>query len=94
VAEAHENRTELAKRLAVLPEAQVTRISVGRWRGAYRAGDDKADYAWIVELGGLHVAGACTVEEIKLRHGPGSYRVSAYGPDSPGLRWEVLIEDL
>jgi hypothetical protein len=31
--------------MAALREAQVTRISVGRWRGAYRAGDDKADHA-------------------------------------------------
>jgi hypothetical protein len=49
-------RAELAQRLASLPDAQVTRISVGRWRGAYPAGQDRADYAWIVELGGFHVS--------------------------------------
>lgn len=72
----------------------MTRISVGRWRGRYQAGDDQADYAWIVELGGFHVSGACTLEEITRRFGSGDYRVTAYGFDPPGLRWEFLVEDL
>lgn len=87
-------RTELVQRLASLPTAQVTRVSVGRWRGAYRAGEDRADYAWIVELGGFHVSGPCTVDEITRRYGPGSYRITAYGFDPPGIHWESLIEDL
>jgi len=87
-------RAELTKRLGALPEAELTRISVGRWRGVYPAGDDKADYAWIIELGGFHVSGSCTVDEITRRYGPGSYRITAYGFDPPGVRWELLIEDL
>ncbi|MBA3465001.1 MAG: hypothetical protein H0T46_34015 [Deltaproteobacteria bacterium] len=87
-------RLDLTKRLGALPEVEVTRISIGRWRGVYPAGDDKADYAWIVELGGFHVSGGCTVDEITQRYGPGSYRISAYGFNPPGLRWELLIEDL
>ena len=87
-------RAELERRLASLPEAQVTRISVGRWRGICPAGDDRADYAWIVELGGFHVSGPCTVEELTLRYGPGSYRVTAYAFEPSGVRWEVLVEDL
>jgi hypothetical protein len=86
--------SELTAKLAALPEREVTRVSVGRWRGIYQAGDDKADYAWIVELGGFHVAGPCLLEEITRRYGPGNYRVSAYSPELGGLRWEVLVEDL
>jgi len=88
------SRVELVKRLGALPEVEVTRISVGRWRGVYPAGDDKADYAWITEVGGFHVSGRSTVEEITRRYGPGSYRITAYGFDPPGLRWEILVEDL
>ncbi len=88
------SRTELAQRLAALPDAQVTRISVGRWRGAFPAGADRADYAWIVELGGFHVSGPCTVDEITRRYGPGSYRLTAYGFEPPGVLWEILVEEL
>jgi hypothetical protein len=88
------HKAELAKRLASLPEAEVTRVSVARWRGTYPAGEDRADYAWLVELGGFHVSGPCTLEEITRRFGAGSYRVSAYGFDPPGLRWEALVEEL
>jgi hypothetical protein len=72
------HRGELAKRLAALPEAEVTRISIGRWRGTFPAGDDKADYAWIVELGGFHVSGPSTTDEVTRRYGSGSYRITAY----------------
>ena len=84
----------LTERLATLPEGEVTRISVGLWRGVYQAGEEKADYAWIVERGGFHVSGPCAPSEITRRFGRGSYRVTAYGFDPPGLRWEVLVEDL
>jgi hypothetical protein len=87
-------RAELAKRLGAMPEAEVARISVGRWRGVYPAGHDKADYAWIIELGGFHVSGSCTVDEITRRYGAGSYRITAYGFDPPGVRWELPIEAL
>lgn len=88
------HRAELAARLASLPDSQVTRISVGRWRGAFPAGQDRVDYAWINELGGFHVSGACSVNEITRRYGPGSYRITAYAFDPPSVRWEVLVEDL
>jgi hypothetical protein len=85
-------KTELARRLHELPEGQVTRISVGRWRGVHPVED--LEYAWIVELGGFLVSGPCTPHEITRRFGRGSYRVSLYGFEPAGLRWEVLIEDL
>lgn len=85
---------ELEKRLAALPEAEVTRVSIARWRGTFPAGEDRPEYAWLVELGGFHVSGASTANEVVRRYGPGSYRVTAYGFAPPGLRWEVLIEDL
>jgi hypothetical protein len=86
------HKVELIRRLGALPEGQVTRISVGRWRGVHPA--DDLEYAWIVELGGFLVSGPCTVTEIIGRFGRGSYRVSAFGFDPAGLRWELLIEDL
>ncbi len=87
-------RSDLERLLAAFPSDRVTRISVGRWRGVFPAGEDQLDYAWINELGGFVVAGPCTVDEITRRYGRGSYRVSAYGFDPAGLRWEVLVEDL
>lgn len=84
--------SELVRRLASLPTAQVTRISVGRWRGVLAA--DDLDHAWIVELGGFLVSGPCSLSEITQRFGRGSYRISAYGFEPAGLRWELLVEDL
>jgi hypothetical protein len=81
---------ELARLLAALPTAEVTRISVGRWRGVHAA--DDLDHAWIVELGGFLVTGPCSTTEITSRFGRGSYRVSAYGFAPAGLRWELLVE--
>jgi hypothetical protein len=88
------NSVGLANRLAALPDGALTRISVGRWRGRYQAGDDQADYAWVVELGGFLVSGPCELVEITRRFGRGSFRVTAYGFDPSGLRWEVLVEEL
>lgn len=84
----------LTTRLAELPEGALTRISVGRWRGPFQAGEEDIQYAWIVELGGFHVSGPCTPSEITRRFGLGDYRVTAYGFDPPGLRWELLVEGL
>jgi hypothetical protein len=86
------HKTDLARRLQALPEGQVTRISVGRWRGVHPA--DDLEYAWIVELGGFLVSGPCSTGEVTRRFGRGSYRVSAYSFEPAGLRWEALIEDL
>lgn len=88
----HASRDELAARLAELPAGEATRISVGRFRGAYHHGD--YTYPEVVELGGYHVAGPCTIDEIARRFGPGHYRITAYGFDPPGLRWECITEDL
>lgn len=85
---------DLARRLGTLPQGEVTRISVGRWRGPAMCGDDQQDYAWIIELGGFLVSGPCGTSEITRRYGRGSYRVTAYGFDPSGLRWEVLVKDL
>ena len=82
----------LEARLAALPPAKTTRISVGRLRGPFR--HDDADFAWVVELGGFHVSGPCTLDEISRRFGPGDYRVTTYGFDPPGLRWELLVEGI
>jgi hypothetical protein len=85
---------DLARRLEALAVGERTRISIGRWRGSCLVGDDPADYAWIVELGGFLVAGPCTIDEITRRYGRGSYRVTAYGFDPSGIRWEVLVKEL
>jgi len=49
-------------------------------------------FAWTVELGGFHVPGPCETTEITRRFGVGDYRITAYGFDPPGVRWEVLVE--
>lgn len=82
----------LAARLAELPDDQLTRISVARFREWYPHGVH--EYALVDELGGFHVSGPCTVREITQRHGGGSYRVTAYGFNPDGLRWELLVEGL
>jgi hypothetical protein len=55
-------RCDLERLLAALPSDKVTRVSVGRWRGVFPAGEDQLDYAWINELGGFVVAGPCSVD--------------------------------
>jgi len=82
--------TTLAERLAAMPAGQLTRISVGRYRGGFQHGDN--EYAEVVELGGFHVSGPCTIEEITLRFGGGDSRITAYGFEPPGMRWELLVE--
>lgn len=86
------NSDKLSKRLSTLPEGELTRISVARYRESYQHGE--YDYPRVNELGGFHVSGPSSLEEITRRFGPGSYRVTAYGFDPPGLRWELLVEDL
>jgi transcriptional regulator with XRE-family HTH domain len=87
---------ELATRLAELPEG-VTRISVARYRGAFNAPtpeDGEAEYAWVSELGGFHVAGSCDVGEMVRRFGKGDFRITAYGFNPPGLLWEVIVKGM
>ncbi len=80
----------LAARFGELPRGEMTRISVGRRRGPFQQED--VEYAWVVELGGFHVSGPSTIEDISRRFGPGDYRVTAYGFEPPGLRWESLVD--
>lgn len=89
---AHALPDGLASRLADLRQGQLTRISVARFRGPFQHGDHA--YAEVVELGGFHVSGPCEVAEITRRFGPGDYRVTAYGFDPPGLRWELLVDGI
>lgn len=91
---AHVHRGELERRLGALPPNETTRISISRWRGQYPAGEEGAEYAWLVEIGGFYVSGPCSPDEIVRRYGPGSYRVTAYGFAPNGVRWEVLVEGL
>ena len=83
---------ELGARLAELPQGRLTRISVGRFRGSFQHGEHA--YAEVFELGGFHVSGACSISEITRRFGSGAFRITAFGFDPAGLRWEVLAEGL
>lgn len=89
---------QLASMLAALPEKQPTRISLARALGEYFIQDDKeefstnfAEYRNLAELGGFVVSGPTSISEITRRVGAGEYRVSAYGLDVPGMRWEVFV---
>jgi hypothetical protein len=84
--------------LAALPEKQPTRISLARGLGEYVIPDDQGasstsfvEYRNLAELGGFVVSGPTTISEIARRVGAGEYRVSAYGLDVPGMRWEVFV---
>ncbi|MEP6862944.1 MAG: helix-turn-helix transcriptional regulator [Deltaproteobacteria bacterium] len=83
---------ELVARLGTLPNGKLTRISIGRFRGSFQHGEHS--YAQVVELGGFQVSGPCAVHEITHRFGPGAFRITAYGFDPTGLRWEVLVDGL
>ncbi len=75
-----------------LPAAELTRISVARFREEFQHGDH--EYLRVDELGGFLASGPCRVEEITRRFGPGSYRITAYAIDGAALRWEILVEGL
>jgi hypothetical protein len=83
---------KLGARLSELPDGVLTRISVARFREEFQHGEH--EYLRIDELGGFYISGPCRIEDITRRFGPGSYRVTAYGFDPPGLRWELLVEGL
>ena len=83
---------KLAARLADLPPGEQTRISVARYRELFQHGE--YEFRRVDELGGFHVAGPIGIDEITRRYGPGSYRVTAFAFDPPGLRWELLVEGL
>ncbi|MBX3155529.1 MAG: helix-turn-helix domain-containing protein [Deltaproteobacteria bacterium] len=89
--------TQLAQLLAALPAKQSTRISLARVVGeiVIPESTDKdanfVEYRNLSELGGFAVSGPITVADVMARVGDGEYRVSAYGFDPPGLRWEVFV---
>jgi len=87
-------REQLAALLDALPEHRSTRISVARVVGEYviECDTNLVEYRNLAELGGFVVSGPVTVSEIAKRFGMGEYRISAYGLDAPGLRWEVFAE--
>jgi hypothetical protein len=90
-------RAELVSRLAELPPKETTRISVARYRdifGGPDAGGDHAEFASVDELGGFLVFGPCESIEITKRFGGGDYRITAYGFEPSGLRWEALVMGL
>ena len=91
-------REQLAQLLVSLPNNRSTRISVARVVGEYMVPDamdqsstNIVEYRNLIELGGFVVSGPSAIAEITGRFGGGEYRVSAYGLDASGLRWEVFV---
>ena len=87
---------QLAQLLAALPSKQSTRISIARMVGEFVVSDEPTrtafvEYRNLCELGGFDVSGPIAVADILARVGAGEYRVSAYGFDPRGLRWEVFV---
>jgi DNA-binding transcriptional MerR regulator len=88
---------QLAQLLAALPAKQQTRISIARLTGEFMIPDGPAanagfvEYRNLSELGGFDVTGPIALADIVARVGAGEYRVSAYGFEPRGLRWEVFV---
>jgi len=87
---------QLAQLLAGLPAKQSTRISIARLAGELVIPDSTepdafVEYRNLCELGGFDVTGPIAVADIMARVGAGEYRVSAYGFEPRGLRWEVFV---
>ncbi len=88
---------QLAQLLGALPAKQSTRISIARMLGEFVIPDgpetDAAfvEYRNLAELGGFDVSGPIALADIVARVGAGEYRVSAYGFEPRGLRWEVFV---
>lgn len=82
---------ELERMLGALPAGEATRISIGHDCDDYMI-EDGTEYRFLVELGGFLVTEPIGIEEITRRAGAGTYRVTAYGFDPPGLRWEVYTK--
>ena len=49
------------------------------------------EYRNLRELGGFTVSGPMALADLVARVGAGEYRVTAYGFDPRGLRWEVFV---
>lgn len=86
----------LAALLAELPMGARTRISVARNLGDYdMTANEAAPLGWgelrrLVELGGFLAMGPIPAAEIARRYGAGDFRITAYGFDPPGVRWEAF----
>jgi len=87
--ERHVSQRELHDLLASLP-AGPTRLSIARDLGAgFETGSGSTRH--LVELGGFLVFGPATTKQIVDRYGGGAFRITAYGLEPRGLRWEVLV---
>jgi DNA-binding transcriptional MerR regulator len=87
---------QLAQLLAALPSKQSTRISIARMVGEFVIPEDTdgnafVEYRNLCELGGFDASGALSIADLIARVGAGEYRVSAYGFEPRGLRWEVFV---
>jgi AcrR family transcriptional regulator len=88
--ERHVSDRELHDLLASLP-AGPTRLSIARDLGAdFETGSGSTRH--LVELGGFVVFGPATIKQIVDRYGGGAFRITAYGLEPRGLRWEVLVQ--
>lgn len=94
----HVTPVQLAQLLAALPPKQSTRISIARMVGELAMPDANdpspasfVEYRNLCELGGFDVSGPIAVADLLARVGAGEYRVSAYGFEPRGLRWEVFV---
>jgi hypothetical protein len=88
--ERHVGERELHELLASLP-AGPTRLSIARDLGAdFETGSGSTRR--LVELGGFVVFGPATIKQIVDRYGGGAFRITAYGLEPRGLRWEVLAQ--
>lgn len=88
--ERHVSERELHDLLASLP-ASPTRLSIARDLGAdFETGSGSTRH--LIELGGFVVFGPATIKQIVDRYGGGAFRITAYGLEPRGLRWEVLVQ--
>jgi transcriptional regulator with XRE-family HTH domain len=92
--ERHVKADGLARLLADLPMNTRTRISLARDVGEAFFGEGPNGFPLearnVVELGGFVVMGPIETSEIARRFGAGDFRITAYGFDPPGVRWEVF----
>jgi transcriptional regulator with XRE-family HTH domain len=96
--ERHVSPEDLGRLLADLPMGMRTRISLARDMGEFGLPPVAGGSDWprearnVIELGGFLVLGPIELGEIARRYGRGSYRITAYGAEPPGVRWEVFTE--
>jgi hypothetical protein len=82
---------ELARLLGDLPMSSRTRLSVARDLGNHHVFEMKGEVRRVAELGGFVVLGPIEPVELARRYGRGTFRVTAYGYEPPGVRWEVFV---